>query len=184
MPTVFSHAAVPLLLRCGLGPSIVPPRLLAAGVVAAALPDLDVLTFGLGIPYSAPLGHRGLTHSACTAALLALVGALAHRALDASFARAFAFLFVATASHGALDAFTNGGIGVALLWPLSDQRYFAPDALRVIEVSPIGLSRFLTARGLTVLESELRWIWLPALGLGLALAAARRARDVRRSPPR
>jgi inner membrane protein len=174
VPTVFSHAAVPLLLGCGLGREIVPARLLVAGMVAAALPDLDVVTFGLGIPYSASLGHRGLTHSLCFAALLALAGAAAHRALGTSFARALVFLFVATASHGALDAFTNGGIGVAFLWPWSGERYFAPDALRVIEVSPIGVWRFVSARGLTVLESELRWIWLPALAAGLALAGARR----------
>jgi inner membrane protein len=29
-------------------------------------------------------------------------------------------------------------------------------------VSPIGLGRFFTARGLAVLGSELLWIWLPA----------------------
>jgi inner membrane protein len=64
---------------------------------------------------------------------------------------------------------------VALLWPVSAERFFAPAALRVLEASPIGLTRFLSARGVTVLESELRWIWLPALALGLILIGARRA---------
>src|SRR5262249_47834753 len=144
VPTVFSHPAVPLALGGGLGRDLVPRRLLLAGVVASALPDLDVLTFRLGVPYSAHLGHRRFSHSLFVAALVAVAGALAHRALEASFGRAFVFLFVATASHGALDAFTNGGLGIAFLWPWSGARYFAPAALRVIEVSPIGLSRFLS----------------------------------------
>ena len=29
----------------------------------ALLPDADVIAFKLGIPYSAPWGHRGATHS-------------------------------------------------------------------------------------------------------------------------
>ena len=147
MPTVFSHPAVPLLLRVGLGGEAVPRRLLLAGVLASAL---------------------------------ALAGAAAARTLRATFARAFVFLFVAIGSHGVLDALTNGGLGVALLWPASGDRFFAPEALRVIEVSPIGLTPFLSARGVAVLESELWWIWLPALALGLILVGARRARSGRR----
>ena len=147
MPTVFSHPAVPPLLRVGLGGEAVPRRLLLAGVLASAL---------------------------------ALAGAAAARTLRATFARAFVFLFVAIGSHGVLDALTNGGLGVALLWPASGDRFFAPEALRVIEVSPIGLTPFLSARGVAVLESELWWIWLPALALGLILVGARRARSGRR----
>ena len=147
MPTVFSHPAVPLLLRVGLGGEAAPRRLLLAGVLASAL---------------------------------ALAGAAAARTLRATFARAFVFLFVAIGSHGVLDALTNGGLGVALLWPASGDRFFAPEALRVIEVSPIGLTPFLSARGVAVLESELWWIWLPALALGLILVGARRARSRRR----
>ncbi len=186
MPTVFSHPAVPLALGGGLGRDVVPRRLLLAGVVASVLPDLDVLTFRLGVPYTADLGHRGFSHSLLFAALVALAGGLVHRALGSGFARACVFLFVATASHSALDACTNGGLGIALLWPWSGSRYFAPEALRVIEVSPIGLSRFLSSRGLSVLESELRWIWLPALAVGLVLAGLRHVgggRDSRPSGP-
>lgn len=176
MPTVFSHPAVPLVLGVGLGREIVPRRLLVAGILASALPDLDVVAFRFGVPYWADLGHRGVSHSLVFAALVALAGAAAHRALRSGFTPTFLFLFVSTASHGALDALTNGGLGVAFLWPWSGHRYFAPDALRVIEVSPIGLSSFLSSRGLAAIGSELRWIWLPALAAGLVLAAARRAR--------
>jgi len=174
VPTLFSHAAVPLALGVGLGPRIVPPRLLAAGVLASALPDLDVIAFSWGVPYGSALGHRGFTHSLCAAAVVALAGAALSRSLRAGAGRVL-FLFVAMASHGILDAFTDGGRGVALLWPISAERFFAPAALRVLEASPIGLTRFLSARGVTVLGSELRWIWLPTLALGLILIGARRA---------
>jgi len=175
MPTVFSHAAAPLALGLGLGRAAIPRRLLVAGVVAAALPDLDVVTFHLGIPYSAGLGHRGFSHSLLVAALVGLAGAAGHRHLGTSFRRVFLFLFAATASHGVLDAFTNGGLVVAFLWPWSGERFWAPDALRVVEASPISVDRFLSARGLTVLASELRWIWPPALAIGLILVGLRRA---------
>jgi inner membrane protein len=180
VPTVFSHPAVPLALGAGLGAEVVPRRLMLAGALVSALPDLDVVTFHWGIPYSAGLGHRGFSHSLLAAAVVALAGAAAAPALRAGFARAFVFLFVAIASHGALDACTNGGLGVAFLWPWSEQRFFAPEGLRVIEVSPIGLGPFLSARGATVLASDVRWIWLPAVAVGLILVGARRARSRRR----
>jgi inner membrane protein len=180
VPTVFSHAAIPLALGVGLGAEVVPRRLLLAGVLVSALPDLDVVTLGWGAPHSVGLGHRGFSHSLLVAAVVAVAGAAAAPALRAGVLRAFVFLFVAIASHGALDAFTNGGLGVAFLWPWSGERFFAPEALRVIEVSPIGLTRFLSARGVVVLESELRWIWLPAFAVGLMLIGARRGWSWRR----
>lgn len=45
MPTVITHAAVPLCLGLGLGSKVIPPRLLFAGIVLAMLPDADVLAF-------------------------------------------------------------------------------------------------------------------------------------------
>jgi inner membrane protein len=55
---------------------------------------------------------------------------------------------------------TDGGLGVAFFAPFDNTRYFLP--WTPIRVSPIGLGRFFTARGLAVLASELLWIWLPA----------------------
>ena len=180
MPTIFSHPAVPLALGFGLGKEIVSRRLLLAGVAASILPDLDVVASSFGIPYEHPFGHRGFSHSFFFAALVALLGACAHRSLDSGFGIAFGFLFLATASHGVLDAFTNGGLGIALFWPWSDARYFArfqlistkyKISLFLIEVAPIGISDFFSARGVEVIFSELRWVWLPCglVAIGLAV---------------
>ncbi|HEV8531169.1 MAG TPA: metal-dependent hydrolase [Methylomirabilota bacterium] len=168
MPTVLTHPALPLAVGLGLGRQIISRRLLAAGVATSMLPDLDVLAFPLGVHYGSAFGHRGFTHSLAFALAVALVGGCCHRALRAGFSRAFLFILVATASHGMLDAFTNGGLGIAFLWPFSGERYFAP--YPVIEVSPIGISRFLSSRGVSVLESELVWVWAPCAVLGVALA--------------
>jgi inner membrane protein len=137
-------------------------------------PDLDVLAFWLGIPYEHPLGHRGLWHSvpfAAAAAGIVTFALFPHRRPDFSRVRAFCFLFLATASHGILDAFTNGGLGVALLSPFDQTRYFAP--FRPIEVSPLSPEKFFSARGLEIVASELRWVWLPFLSLAAVLLACR-----------
>lgn len=167
MPTVLSHAAVPLALGLGLGRAAVPPRLLAAGLAASVLPDLDVVAFKLGIAYADAFGHRGASHSLLFALLVALLAAAGAPLLRAPRRSAFLFVGASAASHALLDMFTNGGLGVALLWPLSEQRFFA--LWQVIEVSPIRLRRVFSERGLAVLGSELRWIWLPAGAAGLLL---------------
>jgi inner membrane protein len=180
MPSAFGHVAPVVALATAFWTPQAPKRLWVAGVLVALAPDLDVLGFGLGIPYQHPLGHRGLSHSLPFAAAVAgvLVLALFSRSAPGfSRARAFAFLFLATASHGILDAFTNGGLGVALLSPFDQSRWFAP--FRPIEVSPLGVSAFFSSRGAAVLGSELRWLWLPFLLLTVAIAGARRARQRR-----
>jgi inner membrane protein len=172
MPTPLTHPAVPLAIGLGLGRRVVSGRLLAAGCLASVLPDADVVGFRLGIPYSAELGHRGLSHSLLLAVMCAAVGAAFHRPLRSRVVTVFSFLLVATASHGLLDAFTNGGLGVAFFWPWSATRHFAP--ARVIEVAPFAIARMLSPRGAAVLVSELAWIWAPGVLLCLALAWTRR----------
>ncbi len=180
MPTIVSHAAVPLALAVGFGRGVVPGRLLLAGVAASIAPDLDVLAFSLGVAYDSPLGHRGFTHAVPFAVLAAVVGAGASRALRAPRLGAFLFLLVAMASHGLLDTCTNGGLGVALLWPWSSERFFA--AFRPIEVSPLSVHPFFSQRGVDVLASELVWVWLPCALLAALALAARKARALDRSP--
>ena len=172
MPTVISHAAVPLAIGLGLGASRIPPRLLAAGVVASILPDLDVLAFRLGIDYAHELGHRGASHSLVFAATVAVLAALLAPLLKASRSSAWLFMFVAALSHGLLDMLTNGGLGVALWWPWSDERLFFP--WRLVEASPLSLRRIFGPAGLAVLQSELLWIWGPALAAMVALRLCRK----------
>jgi len=174
MPSIISHPAVPLALALGLGRQVVSERLLLAGVAASVVPDLDVVAFRLGIPYADDLGHRGFTHSLLFAAFVALAAACAFRALHTTFTRAFWFVLVATASHGILDSFTNGGLGVAFFWPWSGERYFAP--IRVIEVSPLSIQRFISEGGARVLLSELIWVWTPCALLAALLLTVRKTR--------
>ena len=174
MPTILSHPAVPLALGFVLGRATVSTRLLAVGAACAMLPDADVAGLALGVPYGSPWGHRGATHSLAFALAIGALGALAARWLQARAAVAFGFLAASTASHGALDALTDGGSGIAFLWPASTQRFASP--WQPIEVSPIGLSALASDYFADVLRSELVWIWLPALAVAAAGYGVRRAR--------
>ena len=172
MPTILSQPAVPLALAVGLGSGVIPPRLVAAGVIGSILPDVDVF-FGHPFNSNDALAHRGFTHSVGFALLCGLAALLAFQWLRARPFVAFAFVAVATASHGFLDAFTNGGSGIQLLWPFTDERYFMP--WQPIAVSPIGLRGFLTHYGLYVLYSEAKWLWLPAIALAGLMYWVRRS---------
>ncbi len=169
MPTIMSHAAIPIAGALVLGHGRLTVPIVAAGIALSMLPDLDVIGFGMGIEYGAAWGHRGASHSLLIAAVCAFLVTAILR--PAHFKTAALYLFACMASHGILDAFTNGGLGAALLWPFDDARYFAP--YQPIEVSPIGHS-FFTGRGLAVLWSEFFIIWLPLAGcVVLALAIKR-----------
>jgi inner membrane protein len=172
MPTIMTHAAIPLAMAWALGPAGVPKSLIATGVVLAMIPDADVIGFGLGIDYADTWGHRGASHAILTAAIVA--GLLVAVMRPARLGLAFAFLALAMASHGILDAFTSGGLGPALWWPVDDARVFAP--VRPIRVSPIGLG-FFSSRGLVVLASEALWVWLPAFALAAAVRGLRTYRN-------
>jgi inner membrane protein len=171
MPTIFTHVAVPLALGLALGRRTLSPRLIAAGAFVSILPDFDTVAFTLGIAYADQFGHRGASHSLAIALAVGLLGAMVAPWLRTTRWRALLFLAFCTASHPLLDALTNGGLGVALLWPWSQERFFAP--WQPIAVSPIGVG-FFSARGVAVLWSELQWVWLPALGVAAGLRATRR----------
>jgi inner membrane protein len=173
MPTVFSHAVVGLAASAIIAAPGSRARLALAAALCAVAPDLDVMGIWLGVPWRHVLGHRGLTHSLPFAAVLAaVVAAVAFR--GAARSHAWLTLFLATASHGVLDAMTDGGSGVAFLAPFDGTRTFFP--WRPIPVSPIGLSRFFSERGLAVLEAEVVLVWIPAALLGLVGVLLRRRR--------
>lgn len=136
----------------------------AIGLATLSLaPDLDVIAFRFGIPYEAPFGHRGATHSLVFAVLLGLaIGALWRR--ESKRPRVVIPLCAAVvASHGLLDMLTDGGEGVALAWPFSDARIFFP--WQPLPVSPLGRA-LLSARGMYVLAIESLW-FAPLVVYGL-----------------
>jgi len=140
---------------------------MVAGALASVVPDLDVITFLLGIPYASEWGHRGFTHSIAFGLFLGLLCLPLARWLQATKWLAVSFISLSAMSHGVLDAATDGGLGIAFFWPVLDTRYFLP--WQIVEVSPIGVSGFFTQRGLTVIFSEAQTIWLMAAVLGSVL---------------
>ena len=166
MPTVFSHAVAGLAIATATRSPGSIGRLGSAGALCAVVPDLDVVGVWLGVPWGHMLGHRGITHSLpFAAALAAVVIAVAFRP-NAWAGRRPGLglaLFAATASHGVLDA---------IFAPFDDARYLLP--WRPIPVSPISVSRFLSERGLAIMQVEVLLIWLPAAILLLVTLGLRR----------
>jgi inner membrane protein len=117
-------------------------------------PDIDAVGFRFGIRYEDAFGHRGASHSLLLAVVVAL-GAYAYaRWKELPALRTSLVAGVVAMSHGVLDTMTfGGGLGCALLWPFSTERIWAPEALRIIPVSPIGLG-IVSTRGLYVLAVE------------------------------
>ena len=132
-------------------------RSMVAFSALSLAPDLDVIAFRFGIPYAAPFGHRGAAHSIFVALVLASIAAVATRLrvdqinTGQTRKRLWALCAVVAVSHGLLDTLTDGGLGIALAWPFSTARYFAP--WTPILVAPIG-ARMLSGRGLRVVMAE------------------------------
>lgn len=171
MPTLLTHPLVPVTARVALGSRRMPVRLFWVSVVFSLLPDADVASFAFGIPYGHPLGHRGFFHSVTFAALAAGMVAWAGRGFGVGRKAAFLLLWVAMASHGFLDAMTDGGKGIALLSPFTNERFFLP--WRFVPVSPIGVSRFFSDRGVHVLTQEMARLWAPLLIAGVLIGLGR-----------
>jgi inner membrane protein len=117
------------------------PAVAIASLIAANLPDFDLLYTGAGAdPLAYMLHHRGYTHTI----LIALVGAAALWAITLAVLRwraatlmassdrrwLLATLTVATLSHLVLD-WTNS-YGVHPFWPF-DSRWFYGDAVFIVE---------------------------------------------------
>lgn len=172
MATILTHPVVPLtcsLLLVSVGAKHISLRLILLGMLCSVLPDLDVLTFKLGIDYASAFGHRGFSHSLLFAILIATGASFFHKKLNSTSLAVWLLVAFATASHGILDAMTTGGLGVEFWWPISEQRFFLP--WQFIKVSPIGV-RFFSERGWLVLQSELLTVWLPCGLLLLTVKAA------------
>ena len=165
MPTVFTHAISGIFSGAAVYDKSFPRGFWLLTVIYSIIPDADVICFEFGIPYSHILGHRGFFHSlffSCipgffTGLLLMMAGRRKWKE-GLFFAAYFSFVI---SLHGILDAFTNGGLGIALLSPFITERYFFP--VTPIEVSPINVKAFLDGRGFIVLKNEMLWVWLPCI---------------------
>jgi inner membrane protein len=134
-------------------------------------PDIDVVGFLRGVPYGAPWGHRGATHSLAFAVAGSVLVGLGARWFRRRVLRTMAVAALVLASHGLLDTMTDGGLGAALLWPFSLKRFFAP--WRPIPVAPIGPD-FFTPDGAMVALTEVALflpLWLFAFRLRVRAAA-------------
>ena len=167
MPTVFSHPA-PVLALAALLSGRVSTRMLLFGILCAVL------------RYADAFGHRGFSHSFVFALLMGCIGfGVSPLFLRGSRLMGFTVGFLAVSSHILLDAMTNGGLGVAALWPFDQTRYFCD--WRPIRVSPFGLKALLSQRGLAVMLSDLRWVWAPCLAV-IAAALFFRKKPMRAIP--
>ena len=169
MPTIFSHTAIPIAIA--LGTRRISPRLLCAGMAASIIPDLDTVGFRFGVAYAHEFGHRGFTHSLVFALLLAIFAALF--APELRMKRMAAVIFISSRPHPMVCwiCLPTAAWASRYLGPLPIRVFFP---LRMINVSPIGLRGFLGPAGFRALKSELLWIWVPAITLGLAVYFRRR----------
>ena len=164
MPSVISHAVVSVAAGVAFAPREVPDHFWSLSLICSIIPDVDSIAFSFGIPYAHLFGHRGFFHSPFFGLLLSLFFvSVFFRGLELFSRQWFFYLmffFSVSGSHGLLDALTTGGLGVALLSPFDQTRYFFP--WRLIVVSPIGIAAFFNRWGLAVIKSELLWVWLPS----------------------
>ena len=164
MHTIISHTVVAVAAGKAFAPKDVPTHFWLLSIICSIIPDADVVGFYFGVPYGHFFGHRGFFHSPFFGLLLSIfiVGVFFNN--EAIFSKQwlfyFIFFFLLSASHGILDAFTNGGLGIALLSPFDNTRYFFP--WTPIIVSPLGVKGLLSNWGLMVIISEILWIWLPS----------------------
>jgi len=172
MPTIFSHAIFASSIGSAFRDAHAQTRFWILTAICAMLPDADVLSFSLGVPYGSMFGHRGITHSIAFAVIAGIVvSILFYWKSEIPKWKLARYFGLVTATHPFLDMFTNGGLGVALLAPFSSERFFFP--WRPIEVSPIGLD-FFSDRGIGVIASEVIWIWIPSVIIFLAAWLVRR----------
>jgi inner membrane protein len=133
MPSPIAHSAVGYLIYRFSDRKQLPaqPRkglyLLLAALFFSLLPDIDFvpgLLFGDISRY-----HNQGTHSLLAALAAGLAAGLVVKAWKGSFLFGFRLAFVPYALHILMDAFTYGGRGVKLLWPLTSQRFDSPLSL-------------------------------------------------------
>lgn len=175
MPLTTTHALVPLAGATVFVKRPIPWRIITAATVAAAAPDLDFATnpiWGVrwGLSPLSVYAHRGATHSLFVALAAGLVAAIFHKQLRVRPLTAAAAVGVAMASHGLLDMFSDFGLPVAYLWPVSSARLVAD--WRPIHSGPV-IWGHLVADTLARQSYELWHIIVPMFAIALAIRMGR-----------
>lgn len=161
MASIFGHVAASSALGLSFFNRISTWKALLLAGFCAFAPDLDVIAFRFGVPYTSIWGHRGFTHSLAFAAVFGILVAWLFYRREKDWWKTGLWFSLATASHPLLDMLTTGGMGCALWWPMSEERLFFP--VRVIRVSPLEIRDFISKWGIKVLLSEVIWIGIPGL---------------------
>ncbi len=178
MASAFAHAVIAIAAGKSFPKRNTSWKFWFLGIVCTILPDADVISFKLGIPYEHVLGHRGFSHSLIFSLVLGVIIKLLFyknvKLISLKSLGYILFFTLCTASHGVLDALTNGGLGVAFFAPFDNTRYFFP--WRPIQVSPIGFKTFFSERGLNVIKSEILWIGIPCICYILFIAIIKKIR--------
>jgi inner membrane protein len=160
MASLFTHPVAALGLSPWIRTLNHPGKIITAGIILTLLPDADVISFALGIPYEHMLGHRGISHSFFAAVIVSgLVTGFIKQPTRLKAFFVWLYLFLSMASHSLMDAITNGGLGIAFFAPFDNERYFLP--FRPVNVSTLNPPEFFSQHGLMVLKSEFLYIWLP-----------------------
>lgn len=136
------------------------------GMLAALLPDADVLIRSAEDPLLTLAYHRHFSHSLIFVPIGALLAALVCwpfvRRGSMNFARVYGYALAGCATAGLLDAFTS--YGTHLFWPFSE----TPVALSIIAIVDPVFS------GVLIIFGSLGWLlrrrYLAVIGLLLALA--------------
>jgi inner membrane protein len=182
MASAVTHAFSTLILGKSLIRQEMPRRFWMALIICSVLPDVDVISFFLGMHYGDFFGHRGFSHSLLFAFLLSLW------VLNLSFPnrpplskpgwRLRVICFLLISAHGFLDALTDGGLGVAFFSPFETSRYFLP--WTPLKVSPIGLEGLFGPYGWGIIQSEMLWVWVPAVILWVTIQVFQKIQYLRK----
>jgi len=164
LPSLVSHGVVGLAAGVAISAHHPQSSLVFLCVIASVFPDIDGISFALGIPYGSLFGHRGFLHSIFFAFILSAFivhfGFSNIRIFSYSWFFWQAIFFSISLSHVILDGMTEGGMGVAYFSPFSKKRYLLP--WKPIIACPLRIEDFFSEWGKITAKTEFLWVWIPS----------------------
>ena len=167
LPTTLTHTIPVIAVGLGLGKDYISKRLIFTGAFIANIPDLDLIAPRFyDFAFDSIYGHRGFSHSIVFAIISSFIFSFFF--IKSGFKKAFLFLTFCTLSHGVLDSFTQGGLGIPFIWPLTDIRYYS-FAQPIINSGVSFRTLYTTTKAFPIYWSEFIWVWVPFGLIGVAL---------------